>query len=76
MKMNDRLDNGVWIYVGNDIYVSAFENRAYEKGASRFGMTWHKGEMPAYDTKGFDTIESLFEAMREVKDLRCWKDCE
>jgi len=75
-KMKNRLENGVWIYEGEDIIVCAFENRAWEPGQKRFGMSWHKGEMPAYMGKEFETIEDLFSEMRKIADLRYWKDSE
>jgi len=76
LKMRDRVDNGIWVYIGSDIYANAFENRAWEPGEYRYSISRHHGETPAFTTSNFSTIEELLSAMREITDLRYWKDCE
>jgi hypothetical protein len=67
-KVVDNLDYGLWTY-----YHGSRIAKAYSDGRL-YTLAFHDGQMPAFKTIEFDTVEALIVAMREVEpDLRRWK---
>lgn len=38
-----------------------------------YSISWHIGEMPAYATEAYTSLQELANAMREIGDLRKWQ---
>lgn len=36
-------------------------------------LSLHRGAFPAFETKFFETVDTLAQAMKEIADLRTWK---
>ena len=75
-KAIKKLQQGVWFYYGhpNDGYIaSAAIDRDWHTGEMVNGISYHKGEMPAFDGERFDTAEELAQqCLRLQPDLRRW----
>jgi hypothetical protein len=77
VRDNVSLDSGMWAYYGHpdDDYTANAEGFINpETGERGFVISYHHGEMPAFNSEGFDTLDDLEAAMRKVEpDLRKWR---
>lgn len=85
-KVANGIENGLYAMVHN-VTVCAREDhpiefedfdpktgekvRKWDKGG--YSITSHDGEMPAFHTSTYATLQELANAMRECADLRTWR---
>lgn len=72
-RLQNNIDSGLWAHYGhpNDDYIAAV-GPSQESGD--FIMTFHHGEMPAFNGETFKTLDELETHMRELEpDMRKWR---
>lgn len=76
-RIEQNLGRGLWTYYGHpdDDYTAAVGyGHNPDDGSEYFYISYHHGEMPAFNTECFDTVEALIAAMRKAEpDLRKWR---
>jgi hypothetical protein len=66
---------GLTTNYNGDYTANAFAIQDQETGKVSFVLNLHKGVMPAFDGRTFQTREELEAAMRQVQpDMRRWRD--
>ena len=84
-RVKDNLDRGLWVNYGapEDDYMAVADRQPAQYYNDRefwpasFNISYHKGQMPMYDSQTFYSLEDLIETMRRVEpDLRKWRLCE
>jgi len=74
-KVKQNIDAGLWTEYGADDYIASanWQPPDYDQDEYYY-ISYHHGQMPAFQTATFSTIEQLIAAMREIQpDLRKWK---
>ena len=74
-RVSKLVANGAYMEIGEYI-VAVHEIEADYDEQPGYGITTHKGEMPAHHSERFDTIQELANAMRNEADLRTWRYAE
>ena len=70
-RVTDNIDNGLWASYGGGEYVASAWRDEWD---NLFYISYHKGEMPAHESRSFASLDALITAMREVEpDLRKWR---
>jgi hypothetical protein len=85
-KVANNIDNGLCVDIHNvTVYATRRDPCLIEETDPVTGETFldidgggyiltsHHGEMPAFHTSHFDTLQGLANAMRECADLRTWR---
>ena len=71
IKITQNIDTGLWFENENGIIASAWDDIGGEGG--RYILNYHKGQMPAFNSTRYNTIDELETAMRKFEpDLRKW----
>jgi len=66
----------LYVEIGNvTLYAKSIDGYEVEDGyrSDYYVITSHDGEMPAFHTSEFDTLQELANEMRKIADLRTWK---
>lgn len=75
-RVLDNIDRGFWVEYGypDDDYSASTHRERDPDGRDEFKISYHKGDMPAFNTENFSTIEALIMAMRKIEpDIRKWR---
>jgi hypothetical protein len=79
-KVKDNVGSGLWADYGHpdDNYIaSASEVLDPESGERGYAISYHHGEMPAFNADEFETLDELEAAMRKLQpDLRKWRTAQ
>ena len=74
MTITEKLDRGMWCAYAGHYVASASEYRDEETGRVKYVISYHDGDMPAFNSETFGSVAAIIAAMREVQpDLRKWK---
>ena len=77
VEQNVNSGSGMWAYYGHpdDNYIAAVsEETDPNTGAREFVISYHHGEMPAFSSEGYETLDALEAQMRKLEpDLRKWR---
>lgn len=72
-KIENNIDTGLWSYYSDDHVAVASHQQPDIDQDGVFVISYHHGEMPAFNSEQFATLDELEAKMRELQpDLRKW----